>query len=156
MNPKIITIPKKEIIGLSAITQMGAHQDIPFLWKTFMPRKQEINNTVSKALIAMQIFSLQDDGQPKANYTIWACTEVNGFSKLPKGMETYTIPKGEYAVFVHKGMNASATYLQIMNEWLPTSGYEIDDRPHFQVMGDKYKNGSEASEEDFYVPVKSK
>ena len=43
-----------------------------------------------------------------------------------------------------------------MTEWLPNSGYEIDNRPHFQVMGETYKNGSPDSEEDFYVPLKLK
>ncbi len=43
-----------------------------------------------------------------------------------------------------------------MTEWLPNSGYKIDDRPHFQVMGKKYKNGSPDSEEDFYIGLKSK
>ena len=69
-------------------------------------------------------------------------------------MQSFTIPGGLYAVFQHKGMDAGATYQYIMNQWLPHSGYAIDHRPHFQVMGAKYKNGSPDSEEDFYVPIK--
>jgi AraC family transcriptional regulator len=68
-------------------------------------------------------------------------------------MQSFQIPEGDYAIFPHKGMNAGATYQKIMTEWLPKSGYKIADRPHFQVMGEKYKNGSPDSEEDFYVPV---
>ena len=71
-------------------------------------------------------------------------------------MISKVISGGLYAIFIQKGMNAGATYQRIMSEWLPNSGYKIDDRPHFQLMGDKYKNGSPDSEEDFYVPIRLK
>ena len=50
-------------------------------------------------------------------------------------------------------MDAGATYQKIITEWLSTSGYKIANRPHFQVMGEKYNNGCQDSEEDVYVPI---
>ena len=44
----------------------------------------------------------------------------------------------------------------ILTKWLPHSNYNLDDRPHFNVLGDKYKNNDPDSEEDVYIPIKEK
>ena len=132
----------------------GEYGNIVSLWKRFMPNKKEIKNLINDELIALQVYSdFNDFNKP---FDIWACVEVLDMDEIPEIMTSFIIPQGDYAIFKHKGMDASATYQKIMTEWLPTSGYKIDNRPHFQVMGAKYKNGSEDSEEDFYVPVKLK
>ena len=122
------------------------------LWKRFMPNRKAINNSINEDFIALQNYG--DFNNFEKPFDIWACVEVSGIKAIPDNMEAFTIPKGEYAVFLHKGMDASATYQKIMTDWLPSSGYKVDDRPHFQVMGSAYINGSVDSEEDFYVPVK--
>ena len=154
MKPKIVNISNKKIVGMQSVMQQHQYSNIVALWQRFMPRKRVLQSTISEELIAMQIFTILKSGLPNAEFQIWACAEVSEFNDIPKNMESYTIPKGAYAVFLQKGMDASKTYQRIMTEWLPTSGYQIDDRPHFQVMGEKYKNGSPDSEEDFYVPIK--
>lgn len=152
MKPTIIDIKEKKLIGQKS--QMLQHQfeNIVALWKQFMPRKHHIKNTISQELIALQDYS--GFGNFEVPFDIWACVEVSKSIDIPNHMENYTIPAGKYAKFLHKGMNAGATYQKIMREWLPNSRYSIDNRPHFQVMGEKYKNGSPDSEEDFYVPIK--
>ena len=154
MNPKFITIPEKKVIGIKSTMKHGEFENIIALWKRFMPNRKAIKSVVNEDLIAMQNYS--DFNNFASSFEIWACVEVKDNDTVPQGMETFTIPKGEYAIFLHKGMDASATYQNIMTDWLPSSGYAIDDRPHFQVMGEKYKNGSADSEEDFYVPIKIK
>lgn len=153
MHPKIITLKEKKVIGMSSEMLIHQHQKIVELWKRFMPRKHEIKNVLNQELIALQNYT--HFGNFDKPYQIWAVIEVSEISSVPNDMESYIIPEGVYAVFPHKGMNASETYQKIMSEWLPNSGYAIDDRPHFQVMGEKYKNGSPDSEEDFYIPIKS-
>jgi len=39
---------------------------------------------------------------------------------------------------------------------LPNSDYELDNRPHFEILGKKYKNNSADSEEEIWIPVKLK
>jgi AraC family transcriptional regulator len=151
MEPKIITIKSKTVVGMKSTMTHGDFGNIVALWKQFMPRKKELSNTINSELIAAQVYSnFSDMSLP---YTIWACAEVSDLTSVPEGFESLIIPESEYAVFLQKGMNAAATYQKIMTEWLPTSGYVIDARPHFQVMGEKYKNGSPDSEEDFYIPI---
>jgi len=154
MNPRILTISEKKVIGTQSTMQHNDFGNIVKLWKGFMPRVKEIENRINNEFIALQVYN--DLNTIEKPFDIWACVEVSNFQDIPKGMLSFTIPEGEYAVFVQKGMDASSTYQHIITEWLPTSGYEIVDRPHFQVMGKKYINGNPESEEDFYVPIKIK
>ena len=48
------------------------------------------------------------------------------------------------------------TYGFIFNDWLPSSKYVLDTRPHFAVMGSKYRNNDPDSEEELWIPVKVK
>ncbi|WP_340156205.1 GyrI-like domain-containing protein [uncultured Winogradskyella sp.] len=153
MKPKLITISDKKLIGLKSSMHHGEFGNIVALWKRFMPRKKEILGCLNSELIAVQAYD--DFNAIEKPFDIWACVEVSSLEHIPEGMTSLTIPESDYAVFVHKGMDAAGTYQKIMTEWLPTSGYDIDNRIHFQVMGAKYINGSMESEEDFYVPVKN-
>ncbi|WP_439151291.1 GyrI-like domain-containing protein [Winogradskyella sp.] len=154
MQPKIVTIQGKTVIGVKSSMTHGAYENIMNLWKQFMPRKKELSNTINSDLIAIQEYS--DFNNMALPFTIWACAEVENANVIPEGFESLIIPEGLYAVFLQKGMNGSSKYQRIVSEWLPNSRYTIDNRPHFQIMGDKYKNGSPDSEEDFYVPIKPK
>lgn len=154
MTPQIIAIDKKAVIGMQSAMHHNEYYKIIALWKSFMPQRKAIHNAINKDFIAIQGYS--DFNAIEKAFDIWACVEVSNLEHIPDGMTSFIIPKGEYAIFLQKGMDASKTYQRIMTEWLPNSGYEIDNRPHFQVMGETYKNGSPDSEEDFYVPLKLK
>jgi AraC family transcriptional regulator len=72
-------------------------------------------------------------------------------------METYVLPGGLYAVFDYKGLNTDNSIFQyILGTWLPGSDYVLDNRPHFEVLGDKYKNNDPNSEEEIWIPIKTK
>ncbi|MDN3493107.1 GyrI-like domain-containing protein [Winogradskyella bathintestinalis] len=156
MNPEIKQCSEKKLIGISSSINKNEHHKIAQLWKQFMTRMRAIIDTDYKEKIAIQVFPKHTNAQNISEYTIWASMDVSNFDAIPKEFELFTIPEGKYAVFIHRGMNASETYQKIMTEWLPNSGYEIDNRPHYQVMGEKYKNGSPDSVEDFYVPIAKK
>ena len=78
---------------------------------------------------------------------------------VPDGMECFNLDGGLYAVFLHKGAAATGakTFQYIFNTWLPASEYNIDTtRPHFELLGEKYKNNDPDSEEEIWIPVKLK
>ena len=153
MTIQIVQVSEIFVVGISVNMQRHETHKIKTLWQQFSPIKGEITNLVNGKSIAMQNFILGETGEPNKDFNMWACAEVSNLSDVPSAMKGFIIPKGEYIKVLHKGMDAGKTYQRIMTEWLPNSGYAIDDRPHFQVMGDKYKNGSPDSEEDFYIPV---
>ena len=72
-------------------------------------------------------------------------------------METYSLAGGLYAVFDYKGSSTDPSIFQhIFGTWLPNSEYMLDDRPHFEVLGDKFKNNDPNSEEEIWIPIKTK
>ena len=155
MNPKIIYYLERKVVGLSSTINRNEPHKIGELWRQFMPEKYKIKNVATNELIAMQLFPNNINNEGADEYTIWATVEVHDFENIPNGMLSYIIPSGDYAIFTLKGMNIQGLYEKIMTEWLPKSGYTIDDRPHFQIMGENYKNGSPDSEEDIYIPIKT-
>lgn len=63
---------------------------------------------------------------------------------------------GLYAVFIHKGgpNTFPKTFQYIFRTWLPASDYTVDNRAHFEILGEKYKNEDPNSEEEVYIKRK--
>ncbi len=73
-------------------------------------------------------------------------------------METLILPGGLYAVFLYKGPAGAGSklYQYIFETWLANSEFLLDNRPHFALMGGKYKNEDPNSEEEIWIPIKPK
>jgi AraC family transcriptional regulator len=157
MIPQIKTIPSKKLIG-KRITMSFANNRTFELWNSFMPRRKEITNTISSDLFSLQIYSegFFMNFDPKAQFEKWAAVEVTDLNTLPGEMESLLLQDGLYAVFHYKGSaeNAPEIYNYIFREWLPSSGYVLDKRPHFEILGAKYKHDDHESEEEIWIPVK--
>jgi AraC family transcriptional regulator len=94
---------------------------------------------------------------PAQEFEKWASVEVSDFEHIPANMETFVLPGGLYAVFEHKGSGYDNSIFQfIYGTWLPASEYLLDERPHFEVLGEKYKNNDPDSEEEIWIPIKLK
>lgn len=159
MNPEIKTLAEKKLIG-KRLTMTFADNKTASLWKDFMPRRKEIKNNLTNELISVQVydepFNLKEFNQ-HASFQKWAAVEVADFDTVPFDMETYTLPGGLYAVFIHKGSNKdNKTFQYIFTTWLPNSDYILDDRPHFEILGAKYKNDDPDSEEEIWIPITPK
>ncbi len=157
MNPQIKTIPSIKLIGQNLTFSYSDYRSFE-LWSNFMPRKKEIQNIVSDEMFSVQVNPENFDFNPKTNFVKWAAVPVSSFEIVPDDMQTLQISEGLYAVFHYVGnnQNADSFFRMIFSEWLPTSEYELDNRPHFEILGEKYKNNDDASEEDIYIPIKSK
>ena len=97
------------------------------------------------------------DFRPNTIFEKWAAIEVSQFDQIPDSMEKFILPEGNYAVFVHKGpvstFDETAAY--IYGSWLPKSNYQLDERPHFEIMGEKYFGPMDPnSEEEVWIPIK--
>jgi AraC family transcriptional regulator len=155
MEPRIEEVAEKKLVGKRLIMSL-AKDRTGELWSSFMPKRREVQNVVGPALYSMQVYeaSYFQNFSPGKEFEKWAAIEVASFDAIPNGMETYMVPGGLYAIFHYKGLNTDSTIFQyIFSSWLPNSGYILDNRPHFELLGEKYKNGDPASEEDIYIPV---
>ena len=159
MNSTIRTIPETKLVG-KRVTMTFADNNTPALWRSFMPRQKEIQNTIGTNLYSMQIYeaSFFNNFSSSAEFEKWAAIEVSDFSTIPLGMETYTLPSGLYAVFLYKGAasEGAKAFEYIFGTWLPGSDYALDNRPHFEILGEKYKNNDPSSEEEIWIPIKAK
>lgn len=159
MTPRIETINEKKLVG-KRMTMSYADYRIGELWGSFMPRRREITNNLTNDLISLVVYSPIHfkDFKPTNNFERWATVEVENFNKVPSEMETFILSSGLYAVFNYKGMSsgASAFFQYIYGEWVPNSDYILDDRAHFEVLGEKYKNNDPSSQEEIWIPIKAK
>ncbi len=107
------------------------------LWKSFMPRLKEITKRKSNEMFSLQVYNepirLGDSNQ---EFEKWALVEVSNFENMPIEMETFDLESGLYAVFHYKP--------------------ELDERPHFEILGEKYKNDDPNSEEEIWIPIRNK
>lgn len=127
------------------------------LWKSFLTGRSEITSNLTTELISMQIYEPMHFVQfkPTNKFEKWAAVEVTDFEKVPEDMEAYILSPGLYAIFDYKGSSSDPGIFQyIFGTWLPASGYELDARPHFEILGEKYKNNDPASEEEIYIPIR--
>jgi AraC family transcriptional regulator len=159
LQPQIETIEEIKLIG-KRLRMSFSENKTPEMWRRFMPRRKEILDVASEKLFSVEVYppNFFDRFDPHALFEKWAAVEVTHFNHVPTGMEMLTIPSGLYAIFLHKGAanEAERTYRYIFEEWLPTSGYILDARPHFAVMDERYKGDDPNSQEDIYIPIKTK
>ena len=156
MQPEIKNIGPRKMLGV-CLEMSLAENRTGELWRSFMPRLGEIATRVGNELYSLQVYDEDYFKQfsPMREFEKWALAVVKNFSVIPDEMEPFELPGGLYAVFQHKGMGTEI-FQYIFSEWLPKSEFQLDDRPHFEVLGEKYKQGSADSEEEIWIPVKAR
>ncbi len=155
IEPNLVTIVERKLIG-QRLTMSLSKNRTEELWRSFMPRRREIQNNLNSDLISLQVYPLSFQFELNREFEKWAAIEVEDFNEIPEGMETLVLSEGLYAIFHYKGSSKDTRIFQyIFETWLPQSGYELDNRPHFEVLGKKYKNNDPESEEDIYIPIKA-
>jgi AraC family transcriptional regulator len=160
MTPSIQLLPEKKLIGKRVRISLTDNKTFE-LWKSFMPHRKEIKNNLSSELFSIQVYDQSYDFKnfdPGAIFEKWAAVEVSDFDNIPDNMESFILTGGLYAVFIHKGAASigAKTFQYIFGTWLPASDYILDNRPHFELLGEKYKNDDPESEEEIWIPVRSK
>lgn len=159
MEPRITTFPEKKLVGEKVRMSFSDNRTFE-LWHGFMPRLHQIKNTLGSELYSVEVYPslFWDRFDPAQSFEKWATVEVADFDLVPEGMQTITVPEGLYAVFTHRGAASQGptTYRYIFGTWLPASAFVVDERPHFAVMGEKYRHESPDSEEDIWIPIRAK
>lgn len=159
MKHRIALLNERKLIGKRMITCFAGDK-APELWKSFMPRRKEIQNNIGDDLYSIKNYPplFFDKFDPNAEFEKWAVIEVSDFNTVPNEMEIFILPHGLYAVFLYRGSSSESaqTFQYILGTWLPQSDYTLDNRPHFEILGKKYKNVHPDSEEEIWIPIKLK
>lgn len=160
MKPRIENLQEIKLIGMSRKMSFAQHEP-HLIWQAFMPRKKEIKHLANNNLYSLEVYPDEQffkEFKMENKFEKWAAVAVNEYENIPEDMKSMVLKAGTYAVFPYKGKQteAKAAYEYIFREWLPTSGYELNHLPHFAVMGEGYKRDAEDSEEEIWIPVRSR
>jgi AraC family transcriptional regulator len=155
---RIETLLPKTLVGMKLEMSLAQNRTGE-LWRSFMPRRKEITNALGKEMYSLQVYGedYYKAFSPANMFIKWAAVEVSDSGEVPEGIEVFQLQGGLYAVFSYIGPAGNPAIFQyIYSEWLPASGYGLDVRPHFEVLGETYKNDSPHSEEEIWIPIKPK
>ncbi|WKN45916.1 GyrI-like domain-containing protein [Tunicatimonas pelagia] len=160
MKSRIEIIEEIKLVG-KKVRMSVANNQTQELWQGFMPNRATIKNTIGTALYSVEVYDNLDffeQFSPTQEFDKWAAVQVRNYESVSEDMEQLMIPAGLYAVFLYQGKASEAitAYQYIYGNWIPNSDYNLDDRPHFALMGEKYKNDDPTSEEEFWIPVVAK
>lgn len=157
MISRIETIEDRLVVGMAIQTSfLNINEDTKQLAQTFMPRRAEVNSRIGK-----HVFSIQNYGSsfmpsnPKSEFEKWVGVEVTDFNNVPDGMKTFVISSGTYVVFNFKGSESefSKSRVYIFKEWLPNSGYQLDQKAHFEILNEDYSKDFHNIEEEIWIPI---
>ncbi len=160
MIPAIKTLTEKKLVG-KRLSMSYADNKTGELWRSFMPVHKSISNTTGPERYSLQVYDTapyEKEFTAATPFEKWAAMSVADFNNIPEGMEAFTLAGGLYAVFFYKGpmSDGPKVFQYIYGTWLPSSGYVPDNRPQFEVLGDKYSNTAPDSEEEIWIPIKPK
>lgn len=157
MNPRIVVLSPVTLVGMRIQTTLADHSQTPGLWQSFGPRRKEVPHKDGED--AYSVTRLLGLGRyaPNTQVERWAAVPVRHFLDLPKDMMAFDLPGGTYATFTYRG--TVADFIPVLThfheEWLPNSEFELDDRPHFEILGPDYLGPNNPdSRERIFIPVK--
>jgi len=147
MNAKIRQMPELKLIGLGyAGPFQTLSQGVPQIVQNLKNRLEEIPD--KRDPLTRYELSIDD---PNGTYTVYACTEVEGFAAIPPGMIGCTVPPRTYAHITHQGplKEVPHTY-RILFGWMSEHGYRrLSD---FHSI-ERYHADTETDTVEIFIPV---
>ena len=157
-TPRFINSEKMQLVGLKRKMSLSQNQTRE-LWQTFMP-EWKLTGLPRGEFYSAEVYpeGYFASYEPHKVFEKWAAVQLISEVNVPVTWEKLEIPEGIYAIFLYKGKSSEVhkMYQYILGTWLPNSSYDLDNRPHMGVMGEKYRNDHPESEEELWIPIKAK
>ena len=156
MQAEIFKIDRKRFVGIPMEMSLLDNKTRE-LFKSFMPRRNEVPYRENTDVFDLKIYSdtYFKEFNAGQSFTKWAAVEVAKTDEIPEGMDVFDMEEGIYAMFMNHGMGDNSEMFQyIFTEWLPSSEYELDNRPHFDVLGEDYQKKDPDAMSEIWIPVK--
>ena len=157
-QPQIIELSETRLIG-SRVRISFVNDRTSELWRGFRAIRPTVAGRIGGETYSVKVYNASysfSPFDPVAEFDKWAAVAVSEESGVPDGFEELIIPAGKYAEFTHTGPASTApqTFGYIFGEWLPTSGFELDLRPHFEILPEGYDPFSEEATERVLIPIR--
>jgi AraC family transcriptional regulator len=158
MEPKIIQASPMRLLGMRK-RMSWQNDETASLWRSFRPELKRIPQRVNSHFYSLQRYPSAQaflTFNPDLEFEKWAAVAVDPELAVPIGLEALDLQGGLYAVFNYRGpaANFAPFFELIFRSWLPSAAYELDDRPHFEVLGENYRPDDPGAEEEIWIPVR--
>lgn len=154
MHPEILHTEEVYFKGaiLYGISVSGSLLNMPIktLWQNY---KAQWQGERPKSLINLQRYptGYHKAFNPATPYEQWAGTFNQSAIDQPS---TLAVPSGKYLKLLRRGNpNDGRVFEYLFTQLLPAKGYTVDDRPHFEVLGENYSQMAEIAEEEIWIPI---
>jgi AraC family transcriptional regulator len=139
------------IAGMGERYTCDSSAGIPAQWQKFVPHIGHIAGQVGGKAYGVGC-NFDEDG----NFDYICGVEVGDFSRVPADWSRVRIPEQEYAVFTHRDHISTirSTWATIWNKWLPESGREVADAPHFELYGEDFNSVTGRGLVEIWLPLK--
>ena len=158
-EPNIIEFPKTRLIGARVRTSF-LNDRTSELWRGFRGVRPTISGRIGSDSYSVKVY----DGSysfssfdPSVEFEKWAAVAVGDDADVPEGLESLIITAGKYVEFIHAGPATAAprTFGYIFGQWLPASPYELDLRPHFEILPEGYDPFDDNATERVLIPIRT-
>ncbi len=157
LEPEIIVQEKQLFVGMKTrffsvdSDKNNIAEKLPALWKSFLPRVDEIENSIPRT--AYGVIRQAADNSGKLEY--YAVREVSTSGTLPADMVSIELPKTTYAKFIHRGhaSNVDNTVNYIYSSWLLRSGARHSYGPDIEIYGAGFNENSDDSVLHYAIPL---
>lgn len=124
---------------------------LPPLWEEFMLRLSEVPHAV-KGLCYGVVQPVSTHGELLEYF---AAIEVSESGPLPVGMQGFTIPASDYAVFSHSGdpSQIDRTVDYVYSTWLMQSARRHSGGPDLEIYGREWNPGSPNCRFEYAIPL---
>jgi AraC family transcriptional regulator len=138
------------IAGLGARYSCESSAGIPAQWQKFVPHLGTISGQVGGTAYGVMCNSDED-----GNFDYTCGVEVTDFSRVSTDWNRVRVPAQEYAVFTHRDHISTirSTWATIWNKWLPESGREVADAPHYELYGEDFDSVSGRGLVEIWLPL---
>ncbi len=143
MTPQIVTRDEFIVVGIRTLLEKGA-STTGRLWKDeFLPRHSEIRGGAPGEKYYC-VFSALPAGSGGERYE-YVAGVVADLESIPEGMVGWILPDGDYAELEATGLTGIGKACgEIIDGWLPESGYHIVQSPMFAYTAHPQPDSTEA------------
>ena len=148
--PRVLTHPSFLVAGVGERYGCDDSAAIPSQWQRFVPSLGSIPGQVGRAAYGVN-YNGDDDG----SFDYLCGVEVGSFAGLARDWTRLRIPEARYAVFTHRDHVSTIrrTHNTIWTTWLPQSGHEVADAPHFERYADDFDGATGNGGIEIWLPL---
>jgi AraC family transcriptional regulator len=139
------------LVGMSEHYSCESSAGIPAQWQRFLPHFPNVAGQLDHKAYGAKC-NFDDEG----NFDYLCGVEVADFSRVPQGWTTLRLAAQRYAVFTHTEHISTIrrTWATIWDSWLPSSGHEVADAPHFELYGESFNSQTGVGGVEIWIPVR--